>query len=86
LLTVPNEPAASKTTDILALLRTWDSPTDPDNIREEAAREIERLRAALVIIRDAPAWIGSNPEFGDGHDSARESAADIAKEALANAE
>jgi hypothetical protein len=35
------------TTDILTLLRTWDSPVDADNIRDEAAREIERLRAAL---------------------------------------
>ena len=37
----------SETTDILALLRTWDSPVHPDNIRAEAAREIERLRAIL---------------------------------------
>lgn len=44
---MPHEPDQSRTTDILTLLRTWDSPVDPDNIRESAAREIERLRAEV---------------------------------------
>lgn len=44
-----------------------------------------RLRAALERIRDAQPWLGDNPDFGSGHDMAREAAADIAREALGGA-
>lgn len=57
------------TTDILALLRTWDSPVDSDNIREVAAQTIERLTAAL---RDIEALKRSQgDELGDARTIAR---------------
>lgn len=43
---------------------------------------IARLRAALEQIRDRPECLTDNPDFGSGHDVAREAAADIAREAL----
>lgn len=53
---------------------------------EQQDARIERLEAALRQIRDARPWQGAGCEwdadYGSGHDAARESAADIAREAL----
>lgn len=43
---------------------------------------IARFRIALEQIRDRPECLTDNPDFGSGHDVAREGAAEIAREAL----
>ena len=65
-------------TDIVERLRSQEPAS-----REEAAREIERLRAALSEIAhlpEAPSLHAGG--YGDGYNAARDTAADIALTAL----
>lgn len=69
---MPDDPRHQSTgwdrlqSDILTALRTWDHPSDTDNIREAAAREIERLQRCMNPRRWTPemdrAWHRAIPD------------------------